>query len=84
MNRITDEDNFRAFYDSALSIYNYIDISESKSPWGFDAATFSDNGRSTHAQFSCKSVSGYGKNQLTVTAIKNGDTFNLSHKVSWG
>lgn len=85
--RITDESQFRAFYHSAISIYSYIDNSPelSISPWGFDVATFSEDGKMTTVQFSCTSARGWGKEQLIVTATENdgdGDgDFNLSHKI---
>ncbi|WP_146140466.1 hypothetical protein [Zobellella endophytica] len=77
MTRVTDENNFRAFYGSAMKIYEYIEMSQelSVSPWGFDAATFSDDGTITYAQFSCTSVSGWGKDQLTVIATENDGVF---------
>lgn len=86
MNRVTDESNFCSFYDSAKSIYDYIDMSQelSVSPWGFDVATFSDDRTTTYAQFSCTSVSGCGTDRLTVRATKNDEGFNLSHKVERG
>lgn len=83
MTRVTDEGDFRAFYPSAMKIYEYIEKSQelSASPWGFDAATFSRDRTTTYAQFSCTSVSGWGKDQLIVTASENGGVFNFSHRV---
>lgn len=83
MNRVTDESDFRSFYHAAMKIYDYIEASQklSLSPWGFDVATFSIDGTITHAHFSCTSDSGWGNDELIVTAIENNGSFILSHQV---
>jgi hypothetical protein len=81
---VTDEGDFLQAAPAASEIFRYVretpDISGS--PWGFDRGNTSDDFTRVWANFSCVAVSGWGKDSLSVTAVKQPDgSWLLSHQV---
>jgi hypothetical protein len=79
-----DEDKFWKQSPAASEIFahrrNNPDINTM--PWGFDRGFVSDDRRSTWAYFSCVALSGWGKDELTITASINEDgSWKISHEI---
>jgi hypothetical protein len=82
---ITDESKFWQLAPGAEEIFRYAKENPeiSQSPWGFDRGNMSDDLSKVWASFSCTSVSGWGKDSMTVTASKQDDgSWCLSHQVA--
>lgn len=82
---ITDKDKFWIQVPVADSIFSYVKETPeiSSSPWGFDGGDFNKESQYAFAQFSCTSISGWGKDILTVTAKKQTDgSWLIKHHVT--
>lgn len=81
---ITDKSEFWNTSPAANEIFTYVreEPEISKSPWGFDRGNVSEDLNTTWASFSCRAVSGWGDDKLTVKATKQADgSWSLSHEV---
>ena len=81
---ITEKRKFWQLAPAANEIFSYVqDEPEiSQRPWGFDYGNISNDLSSVWASFSCVSVSGWGKDALTISATKQADgAWVLSHRV---
>ncbi|MDD2388161.1 MAG: hypothetical protein PHP23_00285 [Desulfobacterales bacterium] len=79
-----DEDKFWKCSPAAAEIFAY--RRENKNitamPWGFDRGGISDDRRSTWACFSCVALSGWGKDELTISATMNEDnSWKITHAI---
>lgn len=80
-----DEDKFwRISPAAAAEIFAYLkeNADTSVMPWGFDNGYVSGDRRSTNAIFSCVALSGWGKDELTISAtLANDGSWQLKHAI---
>ena len=82
---IRDESKFWQVAPAANEIFRYVkdEPSIAASAWGFDSGNISKELDRVWASFSCVAVSGWGKDKLSVTAVKQPDgSWSLSHQVA--
>lgn len=83
MNRITDELKFWQASSAAEEIFRYRrenpDVRDM--PWGFDHGFISDDKTIVTAVFSCTSITGWGKDELHVSAKQSDGKWVLSHTI---
>lgn len=79
-----DEDKFRKWSPAAAEIFAYRHEKQDVNtmPWGFERGGVSDDRRSTWASFSCVALSGWGKDELTISATMNEDSpWQITHAI---
>lgn len=79
-----DEDRFWSASPAAAEIFAYRrEHPELQAmPWGFASGNVTEDNLSTWAIFECVSVSGWGKDKLTISAVRQPDaTWKLTHTV---
>lgn len=82
---VTDESKFWQLTSAAEPIFTYRreHFEISRSPWGFDRGSVSDDMKSAWASFSCVAVSGWGNDTMTISAGEQPDgSWKISHKVT--
>jgi len=82
---VTDEHNFWQLTDAAAAIFDYKqehpDVKDG--PWGFDKGNISDDRKSAWADFSHVAISGWGKDELTLSARKQPDgSWAVTHEIT--
>jgi hypothetical protein len=72
---VPNEDKFWQLSPAAAEIFAYLkeNADVPPMPWGFDNGSVSNDRRSTHANFSCVALSGWGKDELTILAALASD-----------
>ncbi|MDP1928912.1 MAG: hypothetical protein Q8K62_10425 [Thiobacillus sp.] len=81
---VPNEDRFWQLSPAAAEIFAYLreNTEVAAMPWGFDSGGVSNDRRSTHANFSCGALSGWGKDELTVSAALADDgSWQLKHAI---
>lgn len=81
---VPNEDKFWQVSPAAAEIFAYLKESEDVAlmPWGFDNGGVSNDRRSTYANFSCVALSGWGKDELTISAALASDgSWQLKHAI---
>ena len=81
---VLDEDKFLQLSPAAAEVFAYLreNAEVSPMPWGFDRGGVSGDRRSTYALFSCVSMSGWGKDELTISAALASDgLWQLKHAI---
>lgn len=80
---ILDEDKFLKCSPTAAEIFAYRrENRELGMHWGFVRGYISDNRRSMWAEFSCVALTGWGKDELTISASMNEDgSWHIKHKI---
>jgi hypothetical protein len=79
-----DYDKFWKESPAAADIFEYKrnNPNVNDMPYGFDHGGVSDDRNSTWAVFSCVSLSGMGKDVLTISvSMKNGEVDKISHNI---
>lgn len=82
--RTDDESKFWDISPAAAEIFGYLETNKeiSESPWGFDRGMINRYFSISSANFSCRSTSGWGKNELVITAKKTEDgVWEISHSI---
>ncbi len=83
---VTDEHKFWQLTSAAESIFAFhryeIPSLTGTSAWGFVRGNVSEDRADAYAAFSCRSASGWGDDELTISAKKQLDgSWNVSHTV---
>lgn len=79
-----DEGKFWQLSPAAAEIFEYLreNAEASSSPFGFDRGSVSADRRATHASFSCVAASGWGNDELTISANLTDDgSWQLNHSI---
>jgi hypothetical protein len=79
-----EEDKFWKSSPAAAEIFAYRRENPDVNvmPWGFDRGGVSYDHRSTWAIFSCVALSGWGKDELTISALMNEDSsWQIKHSI---
>jgi hypothetical protein len=82
---ITDKGKFWQLSPAATKIFQYVAATPeiSQSPWGFDSGNIADDLNSSHAGFSCVTVSGWGRDKLFVQATRQVDgSWSIHHTIT--
>jgi len=80
---VLGEDQFWKMSPAAAEIFEYRrgqpDLAHA---WGFDRGGVSDDRRMTWADFSCVALTGYGRDELVISAVGQADdSWKLSHTI---
>lgn len=81
---VSNEDGFWQLSPAAAEIFAYLkeNAEVTLMPWGFDNGGVSNDRRSTHANFSCVALSGWGKDELTISAALASDgSWQMKHAI---
>lgn len=81
---VLSEDKFWQLSPAASEIFAYLkeNTEVALMPWGFDNGGVSNERNSTHANFSCIALSGWGKDELTISAVLSSDgSWKMTHAI---
>jgi hypothetical protein len=82
---ISSKDKFWNFSPAAGKIFAYLreNIELASGPWGFESGSVACDRKSTHATFSYVALSGWGKDQLDISATmtENG-VWRIKHTIT--
>jgi hypothetical protein len=82
---VQDEHKFWQLVPCAAEIFKYAKEHPEvgRSSWSFDSGNYSDGLDRVWASFSSGSISGWGKDRLHISAVKQSDgTWQLSHQLA--